>query len=136
MPNFTPQIIRTTCTLSAMLLVLACLPGCKTDEQKFMESFLAMHEDIVELLLDNAPDADKASQALAEFDAVTKKNREKLNTKMKEALEKLSESERQAFQEEARKRFEEMGPRLEAAVKRYPKERQPELRRRIAPIAR
>ena len=117
-------------------LALCFATGCKTNEQRYMESFLAMHEDILQLLMDNAPDADKAVQALKDLASATQKDRDTLNTKLRESLDELSESERQAFREEARKRVEEMGARLEAAVKRYPAERQPELRRTIAPIVR
>ena len=99
-----------------------------------MESFLAMDEDILEVLVSNAPDADKAVQGLKELAAVTQKNRDALKTKLRATLEELSEGERQAFLEEAQKRHEEMGSRFDAAVKRYPKERRPELRRTIAPI--
>ena len=124
------------CVVLALTLALHCFSGCKTDEQRYMESFLAMHEDILQLLMETAPDADKAVQALKDLEAVTQKDRNTLNTKLRESLEELSENERQAFREEARKRVEEMGARLEAAVKRYPADRQPELRRTIAPIVR
>lgn len=126
-PIYLSQVVLLCC-------LIALAVGCKTDEQKYMESFLAMDEDILEVLVSNAPDADKAVQGLKELAAVTQKNRDALKTKLRATLEELSEGERQAFLEEAQKRHEEMGSRFDAAVKRYPKERRPELRRTIAPI--
>ena len=52
-----PRLLLLALTL---LCMLATAPGCKTDEQKYLESFLAMDEDVLQVLADSAPDADKA----------------------------------------------------------------------------
>ena len=135
--QITPQMkFNGMVRIIGIVWILLSVSGCKTNEQRYMESFLAMDEDILEVLVTHAPDADKAVQGLKELGAVVQKDRDKLKAKLRTTLDELSESERQAFLDEAQKRHAEMGTRFEAAVKRYPKERQPEIRRTIAPITR
>ena len=73
---------------------------------------------------------------LMSLEESTRDRRRELNKELKKTLDGLSEKERKAFMEKAKKRHAEMASRFVAVVKEYPEDKQARIRNLISTLTR
>lgn len=108
--------------MAAWLLVVST--GCKSDEQKHLEEAMELHDQAYRILEDNVDSPDTAVTELTKLEESSRKARVKNMAELKEAMDKLEDSEKKAFIEDAQKKAGAMRNKMAEVVKRYPTDKQ------------
>jgi hypothetical protein len=125
-----------TILLLILLSALVLLAGCKSDEQKYMEESFALHEEVFALLERNTSDPAAAIAQLTELESNSREHRAEVKKKLQAALNELTDQERKAFTDKARKRYDELRTKFGEIIKAYPDDQQNNIQRLISTITR
>ncbi len=125
----TPRFVKLATALAWLLAALVLAgPGCRTAEEKHLEASLALYSQALEVLEKNADNPNEGLAALTKLEEDSREQRAAMRAEFAAALEKLDETQRKAFSDEAKTRSDPLRAKLDAATKRYPEDRRPRIR--------
>ncbi|HIA00647.1 MAG TPA: hypothetical protein EYN66_01825 [Myxococcales bacterium] len=117
-------------------LLLVGLYGCQSELAKIDEKLQSNQDKILQILEDNVSDSKNALKALAKLEEDTRNERSKLREAYNKEKAALGEEARTLLNTESLERWNVFSSKLGTLVKRYEKEAQLGLKKKIGQIAR